>query len=68
MEFRTISILSYEFLLQYHNNKEISTSLKIPLSTIQRRVNNLIGNEFIISKLDLNRKKFGFKQGSFIYT
>lgn len=50
-------------LLQNHNNKEISADLKIPLSTIQRRVRNLVGKEFIISKIDLNYKKFGYKQG-----
>jgi hypothetical protein len=63
MRFRAISVLSYGFLLQNHNNKEISSSLKIPFSTIQRKVRNLIGNEFIISKLDHNYKKFGYKQG-----
>lgn len=50
-------------LLQNHNNKKISTTLGIPLSTIQRRVRNLIGNEFIISKTELNYEKFGYKQG-----
>jgi predicted transcriptional regulator len=63
MRFRAISVLSYGFLLQNHNNKEISSSLKIPFSTIQRKVRNLIGNEFIISKLDHIYKKFGYKQG-----
>lgn len=50
-------------LLQNYNNKEISANLKIPLSTIQRRVRNLVVNDFIKSKIELNYKKFGYKQG-----
>lgn len=52
-----------QLLLQNYNNKEISANLKIPLSTTQRRVRNLIENEFISSRSELNYKKFGCKQG-----
>ena len=52
-----------QLMLKNYNNKEISANLKVPLSTIQRRVRNLIENEFITSRPELNYKKFGYKQG-----
>ena len=48
---------------QNYNNIQISTALKIPLSTIQRRIRNLFENGFIVSKVHLNYKKLGYKQG-----
>ena len=50
-------------LTQNYNSSQISTALKIPLSTIQRRVKNLFENNFITSKVHLNYKKLGYKQG-----
>ena len=46
-----------QLMLKNYNNKEISANLKVPLSTIQRRVRNLIENEFITSRPELNYKK-----------
>ena len=37
--------------------------MQIPLSTIQRRVRNLISNNAIIIKSEINYEKFGFKMG-----
>ena len=37
--------------------------MKIPLSTIQRRVRNLIYSRSIIVKSNINYEKFGFKTG-----
>ena len=45
------------------NNKEISTDLKIPLSTIQRRVKHLITAGYVSSHTQINYQKFGFKTG-----
>lgn len=45
------------------NNKEISLTLKIPLSTAQRRVRNLISTGYITSDIQINYQKFGFKTG-----
>jgi DNA-binding Lrp family transcriptional regulator len=44
-------------------NKEISQALKIPLSTIQRRVRNLIEAGFVNFNAEINYEKFGFKTG-----
>lgn len=53
-----------DLLIQNHGNKHISTALKIPLSTIQRRVRNLIEKGFIVSKNQINFTKLGFKSGT----
>jgi Lrp/AsnC family transcriptional regulator, regulator for asnA, asnC and gidA len=45
------------------NNKEISTDLKIPLSTIQRRVKHLITADYVSVHTQINYQKFGFKTG-----
>ena len=50
-------------ITQNYNNIQISTALKIPLSTIQRRIRNLFENGFIVSKVHPNYKKLGYKQG-----
>lgn len=44
-------------------NKEISQELEIPLSTVQRRVRNLITAGYIISDIQVNYEKMGFKSG-----
>jgi len=53
-----------DLLVQNSNNKYISSRLKIPLSTIQRRVRNLIEKGFIVSKNYIDYTKFGFKSGT----
>ena len=45
------------------NNKEISSVLKIPLSTVQRRVRHLISSDYLASNVQINYQKFGFKTG-----
>lgn len=52
-----------ELLVLGNNNKEIAKQMRIPLSTIQRRVRNLISNNVIIIKSEINYEKFGFKMG-----
>lgn len=52
-----------ELMVSKKNNKEISKILRMPLSTIQRRVRDLVSAEYIISKVEVNHKKFGFKTG-----
>ena len=59
-----IDVQILDLLVQNHNNKNISKTLKIPLSTIQRRVRKLIEKEFVISKNHINFTKFGFKSGT----
>jgi DNA-binding Lrp family transcriptional regulator len=44
-------------------NKEISKDLGIPLSTIQRRTRDLISTGYLVSKIQINYQKFGFKTG-----
>jgi DNA-binding Lrp family transcriptional regulator len=44
-------------------NKQISTQINLPLSTVQRRVRNLQSNGFVISNIQINYHKFGFKTG-----
>ena len=50
-------------MLTGNNNKEISTKTKIPLSTIQRRVRNLIARDLITYNSQINYQKFGYKIG-----
>ena len=50
-------------LLTGKSNKEISTKINVPLSTIQRRVRNLITRDLIIFKSQINYQKFGYKVG-----
>ncbi|HEU5120092.1 MAG TPA: Lrp/AsnC family transcriptional regulator [Candidatus Nitrosocosmicus sp.] len=44
-------------------NKDISKDLGIPLSTIQRRARDLISTGYVVSKIQINYQKFGFKTG-----
>jgi DNA-binding Lrp family transcriptional regulator len=50
-------------LLVGKNNKQISTKIKIPLSTVQRRVRRLIADDLITFNSQINFEKFGFKVG-----
>lgn len=52
-----------ELLLVGRNNKQISQEIKIPLSTVQRRSRNLIANNIIKSKVELNYEILGLKTG-----
>ncbi len=45
------------------NNKEISSQLSIPLSTIQRRVRTLLTKGIVTPRVQLNYEKLGFKTG-----
>ncbi len=63
-EIDKIDIQILDLLIDNNNNKSISTALKIPLSTIQRRVRNLIGKGFVVSKNYIDFTKFGFNSGS----
>jgi Lrp/AsnC family transcriptional regulator, regulator for asnA, asnC and gidA len=45
------------------NNKQISSQLSIPLSTIQRRVRTLLTKEIITPRVQLNYEKLGLKTG-----
>ena len=43
--------------------KRISEEIGMPLSTVQRRVKQLLLNEIAILKYDVNYKRLGFKKG-----
>lgn len=58
-----IDIKIIDLMLLDKNNKEISKELNIPLSTIQRRVRNLISAGFVTLGPQINYQKFGFKTG-----
>lgn len=53
-----------DLLIQNSSNKHISSELRIPLSTIQRRVRKLIENGYIATKNHIDFTKFGFKSGT----
>lgn len=59
-----IDIKILDLLIENHNNKHISKTLRIPLSTIQRRVRHLIEKGFVNSRNHIDFTKFGFKTGS----
>ncbi|HZD36469.1 MAG TPA: Lrp/AsnC family transcriptional regulator [Nitrososphaeraceae archaeon] len=45
------------------SNKQISTELKVPLSTIQRRSRRLVQKEIITIRPEINLERMGFKKG-----
>lgn len=62
-EIDKIDVKILELLIQNRDNKQISSTVGIPLSTIQRRVKKLFEKGFIESKNQINFTKFGFKPG-----
>ena len=52
-----------KLLIKGNNNKEISSKLRIPLSTIQRRAKRILKQELVITTTHLNRCKFGYRTG-----
>ena len=58
-----IDIKIINLMILYKTNKEISRHLNIPLSTVQRRVRNLITARFVVSNIEVNYQMFGFKTG-----
>jgi len=50
-------------LLIDYDNKHISNELKIPLSTIQRRVRNILSSGIVTVKVQPNFKMLGIKKG-----
>ena len=62
-EIDKIDLQILDMLTENRNNKDISKTLKIPLSTIQRRVRKLIEKGLVTSKNYIDFTKFGFKSG-----
>jgi DNA-binding Lrp family transcriptional regulator len=52
-----------ELLIAGRDNKHISQELKIPLSTVQRRVRNIMLNGIVAMKIVPNFKRLGIKKG-----
>ena len=52
-----------QLLIGGKNSKYIANKLKSPLSTVQRRTRKLFENELIVSTINLNYEKLGFKRG-----
>jgi Lrp/AsnC family transcriptional regulator, regulator for asnA, asnC and gidA len=52
-----------EFLTFGFKNKQISSKLRVPLSTIQRRTRKLTEKELIVTRTEPNYEKLGFKRG-----
>ncbi len=63
-EIDKIDVKILDLFTQNQNNKQIASALKIPLSTIQRRVRKLVEKGFVVSKNYIDFTKFGFKSGS----
>ncbi len=63
-KFDKTDIQILDLLIQNHNNKRISSTLNIPLSTIQRRVRQLIKKDLVISKNHVDFTKFGLITGN----
>jgi len=53
-----------QLLTSGKNNKEISSTVKIPHSTIQRRVRNLINSGLVVPDFQISYEQLGFKSGS----
>ena len=52
-----------KLLIKGNNNKEISSKLHIPLSSVQRRTKRILKQELVITTTHLNRCKFGYRTG-----
>jgi DNA-binding Lrp family transcriptional regulator len=52
-----------KLLIKGDNNKEISSKLNIPLSTVQRRAKRIQKQELVITTTHLNRFKFDYRTG-----
>lgn len=52
-----------QLLLKGKNSKSIAIKLKSPLSTVQRRIRKLFEQHLIVSTVDLNYEKLGYKRG-----
>jgi len=50
-------------LLKGYTNKRISIEAESPLSTIQRRIRKIVGNEYVHRKTESNHKKIGLRKG-----
>ena len=59
----SIDIKIIELMVNGRNNKQISSQLSVPLSTIQRRVRALLVSGIITHRVHLNYEKLGFKSG-----
>jgi Lrp/AsnC family transcriptional regulator, regulator for asnA, asnC and gidA len=59
----SIDIKIIELMVDGRNNKQISSQLSIPLSTIQRRVRALLVSGIITPRVYLDYEKLGFKTG-----
>jgi len=58
-----IDIKIIDLMILNKNNKQISQELRIPLSTVQRRVRNLISEGYVTFNAQINYQKLGFKTG-----
>ncbi|HEU5121140.1 MAG TPA: winged helix-turn-helix transcriptional regulator [Candidatus Nitrosocosmicus sp.] len=63
-EIDRIDLQILDLMIKNDSNKHMSSTLKIPLSTIQRRVRRLIEKGFIMSKNYIDFTRFGFKSGT----
>ena len=52
-----------QLLIGGKNSKYIAKKLNSPLSTVQRRTRKLFEDELIVSTINLNYEKLGFKRG-----
>jgi DNA-binding Lrp family transcriptional regulator len=58
-----IDVQIIKLLIKGDYNKEISSKLKIPLSTIQRRTKKIMDDDLVTISRHLNRVKFGYHTG-----
>jgi DNA-binding Lrp family transcriptional regulator len=52
-----------ELMLACHNTNYISNKIRMPLSTVQRRIRRLYEKELLLQKVELNYEKLGYKRG-----
>jgi len=58
-----LDIKIIDLLVKGNNNKQIASEIKVPLSTVQRRAKRLLSEQAVMTKIELNYEKFGFKKG-----
>jgi len=58
-----IDVKIIDLMILNKTNKQISSQLSLPLSTIQRRTRILLTSGLVKSQVQINYHKFGFKTG-----
>lgn len=61
-----IDIDVIKLLLLEKSNKAISSTMNLPISTVQRRIRKIVDQDIVISQNRLNHSRLGYRTGLFL--